>query len=589
MFSTTPPMIPSANQSFKFSRPALALILASSLLAAILAVTTVRNMSREQRLLENFLLQQGLTLIRSFEAGARTSMMHHMTGTDAPLTTLVEETAKEESVAYIRIVWEDGETVAESGDLPPAMAKGEVQRILAAKDPITRTVEDKNIFELARVFKPLPPLMPRRGRMFEQTPKPNPRRHMMQRHMQELQEEQLKKGRQLIVVGLGTSDFDAARQEDKSRALFMGALLFLLGSAGLYFLFLYQSIRVGKSTLANMQLYTENVIESMPAGLITISRKGAIVSCNSKAEQLLSRRLSEMKGVRLEELFSSLPANLQHEQLLLEKDVYCRTPDGEDIPIKLSTSPLIKHDGKKNGLVIILRDMRDIRKIEKQLELSRRLASLGRMAAGVAHEIRNPLGTLRGFAQYFGKEAGAGTDGKKYADLMVSEVDRLNQTISSLLQFARARDPQRIPVKADELFGKLASLMEADFAAGQITFHQEYDPELLLFADPDLLLQVLLNLLKNSISVTDKGGEVTLAAHRCNNDVCIQVSDTGHGMTEEEQEKLFDPFFSTRKDGTGLGLAVSHQIVEQHHGRIEVESTLGLGTTMKVILPGESV
>ena len=567
-------MIPSVSQPFKFSKPALALILASSLLAAILAVTTVRNMSREQRLLENFLLQEGLTLIRSFEAGARTSMMHHMTGTD-PLRTLVEETAKEESVAYIRIMWENGETVAESGDLPPAMERDEVQRILAAKNASTRTLEGKSIFELARVFEPLPPLMPMRGRMHK--------------YMQKRQEKPHQKGRQLIVVGLGTSDFDAARQEDRNRTFFMGALLFLLGSTGLYFLFLYQSIRVGKATLANMQIYTENVIESMPAGLITINCKGEIVSCNSKAEQLLSLCLKEMEGVNLEELFPSLPADLQHQQLLLEKDVFYRDTFGEDIPIKLSTSPLINHDGKQNGLVIILRDMREIRKIEQQLELSRRLASLGRMAAGVAHEIRNPLGTLRGFAEYFGDEAGEGTDGKKYADLMISEVDRLNQTISSLLQFARAREPQRTQVKADELFGRLTSLMEADFTAGQIAFHQQYDPDLLLFADPDLLLQVLLNLLKNSISVTDSGGNVTLAAHQYNNGVCIQVSDTGHGMTEEEQEKLFDPFFSTRKDGTGLGLAVSHQIVEQHDGRIEVESKRGIGTTMKIILPGESI
>lgn len=580
-------MIPSVTQPFKFSRPALALILASSLLAAILAVTTVRNMNRERHLLENSLLQQGLTLIRSFEAGARTSMMHHMTGTD-PLETLVEETAKEESVAYIRIVFENGETVAESGDLPQALERDEVQRMLAAEKTITRTIEDKNIFELARIFEPLPPLMPRRGRMFEALPPPNSMRGRMHNHMRKMQEEQQEKGRQLIVVGLGTSDFDAARQEDRNHAFFMGALLFLLGSTGLYFLFLYQSIRVGKSTLANMRLYTENVIESMPAGLLTISHKGAIVSCNSKAEQLLSRRLSEMEGVKPEELFSSFPVDLQQEQLLLDKDVFCRTPFGDDIPVKLSTSPLLNHDGKKTGMVIILRDMRDIRKIEQQLELSRRLASLGRMAAGVAHEIRNPLGTLRGFAQYFGNEAGAGTDGQKYAELMISEVDRLNQTISSLLQFARAREPLPIQMKADELLGKLSSLMEADFAAGQITFHQEYDPELLLFADPDLLLQVLLNLLKNSISVTDKGGKVTLAAYLQNNGVCIQVSDTGHGMTKEEQEKLFDPFFSTRKDGTGLGLAVSHQIVEQHDGRIEVESKLGLGTTMRVILPRES-
>ncbi len=567
-------MIPSSNQPFKFSKPALAIILASSLLAAILAVTTVRNMNREQRLLENSLLQQGLTLIRSFEAGARTSMRHFMTGTD-PLETLVEETAKEESVAYIRIVWENGDIAAESGDLPPPMDMGEIHAILTAETVTTRSLPGKNIFQLARIFEPLPPLMPPRG-------------GRMHKHMQQMQKDQHKKGRQLIVVGLGTSAFDAARQEDKNRALFMGALLFLLGTAGLYSLFLYQSIRVGKSTLANMQLYTDNVIESMPAGLITINGDGDIVSCNSRAEQLLSRRLKDMEGLSLEELFYPLPQDLQQEQLLLEKDVFCLSSSGEEIPIKLSTSPLLKHDGTRNGMVIILRDMREIKKIELQLELSRRLASLGKMAAGVAHEIRNPLGTLRGFAQYFGKEAGKGTDGEKYARLMISEVDRLNQTISSLLQFARAREPQPVLMQAGDLFEKLSSLMEADFSSGQVAFQLQFDPELTLYADPDLLLQVLLNLLKNSISVTDRGGQITLTTTRRAHDMVIEVSDTGHGMTNEEQEKLFDPFFSTRKDGTGLGLAVSHQIVEQHHGRIEVESKLGIGTTMRVILPGEN-
>ncbi|MBU1418651.1 MAG: PAS domain-containing protein [Proteobacteria bacterium] len=567
-------MIPSVNQPFRFSRPALALILASSLLAAILAVTTFRNLNREQRLLENFLLQEGLTLIRSFEAGARTSMRHYMTGTN-PLETLVEETAKEESVVYIRILYENGEPAAESGDLPEAMSVEDVQRIFAAGKPVTRIIEGKSVFEVVRVFEPLPPFLPRRGRM--------------QKYAQKWQEEQEKKGQQLIVVGLGTSEFENARREDRVHALFMGAVLFLLGSAGLYFLFLYQSIRVGTSTLANMRLYTENVIESIPAGLITLNGQGTIVSCNSRAETLLSRRLREMKRLRLEELFSPLPTGLLEEQkLLLDKNVLCHGSIGENIPVKLSTSPLLDHDGKSNGLVVVFRDMREIRKIEQQLELSRRLASLGKMAAGVAHEIRNPLGTLRGFAQYFGNEAGDGTDGKKYAELMVSEVDRLNQTISSLLQFARAREPQRLQVKAAELFGKLESLVAADFVAGNISYRQQYDPALSLFADPDLLLQVLLNLLKNSISVTDGGGEVRLTAYEHDAGVQIEVSDSGHGMTEEELERLFDPFFSTRKDGTGLGLAVSHQIVEQHNGRIEVESKLSQGTTMKVFLPGES-
>ncbi len=580
-------MIPSENQPFKFSRPALVLILASLLLAVILAVTTVRNMHREEQLLENFLLQQGLTLIRSFEAGARTSIKHHMSGTN-PLETLVEETAKEKSVVYIRIVFENGEMLAEAGDLPSTMSIGDIQRILAAQTTVTRTIPEENIFELAQIFEPLPPLMSRYGRIKPHWI-PGSMRGRWHQRMQKLYEQQQKKGRQLIVVGLGTSEFDAAREQDRIRALFMGALFFLLGSAGLYFLFLYQSIRVGRSTLANMRIYTENVIESMPAGLITIDSNEKIVSCNNRAEQLLAQKMLAMEGRDIKEVFSSFPVNLDHEQSLLEKDVFCRNSAGEDIPVKLSTSPLVDHDGVNNGLVIILRDMRDIRKVEKQLELSRRLASLGKMAAGIAHEIRNPLGTLRGFAQYFGREAGSGTEGKKYAALMVSEVDRLNHTISSLLQFARAPEPQCVQLRAVELFDKLTSLMEADFAAAQIEFHRQYDPELLIFADPDLLLQVLLNLLKNSINVTDKNGMVTLRAYQQHDKTCIEVRDTGHGMTDEEQGKLFDPFFSTRKDGTGLGLAVSHQIVEQHHGHIEVESQLGIGTTMKIILPGKTV
>lgn len=565
-------MIPSLKQPFRFSKPALVLILASTLLAAILTLTTLRNMNREQHLLENFLLQEGLTLIRSFEAGARTSMMHHMNGID-PLQTLVAETTKEKSVVYIRIVWENGETVAEAGELPPPMSRAEITKMTTAKGATTRTVAEDNIFQLAQIFEPLPPLMPMRRMM-----------QRRQRHSQTLND----KGRQLIVVGLGTLDFNRARVEDRNRAFFMGAVLFLLGTAGLYFLFLYQSIRVGKSTLANMELYTKNVIESMPDGLITLDSTGSIVSCNYRAEQLLSRPLPELKDLPLEELFSPLPSDLEHQPLLLEKELFCRDATGEEIPIRLSTSPLLDHQGHQNGLVLILRDMRDIRKIEQQLELSRRLASLGRMAAGVAHEIRNPLGTLRGFAQYFGHEAGPGTDGQRYADLMISEVDRLNQTISGLLQFARARKPQLKRFQAQEFFSKVTTLMEADFGASQIAFHQQFDPELSLFADPDLLLQVLLNLLKNSISVTASGGQVTLNARNHDGEVTIAVTDTGRGMTAEEQEKLFDPFFSTRKDGTGMGLAVSHQIVEQHHGRIEVSSKRDLGTIMKVILPGEN-
>jgi len=555
-------MIPTPEHSFRFSKPALALILASSLLAVLLTASTIRNLSREQARFEESLLREGLTVIRSFGAGVRMSMRHRMAGSGL-MQTLVEETVQEKGVRFIRIMHQDGEVVAEAGELPQVLGKEELQQIFKTTEPLTRTIQETNTFEVIRVFKPVPPPN-RMGRM----------RQMENRHR--MMEEFSKQPPRVIVVGLSTAEFDNARREDKRHAWLMGAVLFLLGSAGLYFLFLYQSFRVTRLTLANMQIYTENVIESMPTGLISLNETGAVVSINSMAEQLLDEIDYNIEG---------LLGDINTRDA--EQEIICSSIQGEKIPVKVSVSPLLNHRGDSSGKVLILQDIREIRKIEQQLELSRRLASLGRMAAGIAHEIRNPLGTLRGFAQYFGKGAEAGSDGQKYADLMVSEVDRLNESISTLLQFARAPEPQSVQVDVKELFDKVTSLLVADCSATEITLTQDFEQGKKVYADPDLLLQVLLNLIQNAIRVTDPGGEIQIKLYQQNTTTVLEIIDSGQGMSAEVQKQIFDPFFSTRKDGTGLGLAISHQIVEQHHGQIEVSSSVGEGTTMKVILPGE--
>ncbi len=554
-------MIQSQAQSFRFSKPALALILASSLLAVLLTASTIRNLNREQVLFEESLLREGLTLIRSFGAGVRMTMRHRMAGQD-PIQTLVEETVQEKGVQYIRILRENGEVVAESGDFPDGIEKHELEQFFATTKPLTRTIKKTNTFEVIRVFKPVrPPNMAGRMRQME--------------HRHRMQEEFRKQPPRVIVVGLSTAEFDKARQEDKFHAWLMGAVLFLLGNAGLYFLFLYQSYRVTRSTLANMQLYTENVIESMPTGLISLDKKGVLVSQNSMAGELLAETEIAVEG---------LLAKIDRHNS--EQEIVCSSIKGEKIPVKINISPLLDHKGEGSGQVLILQDMREIRKIEQQLELSRRLASLGRMAAGIAHEIRNPLGTLRGFAQYFGKIAEPETDGQKYAALMVSEVDRLNESISTLLQFARAPEPQCIELDSNMLFEKVVNLLVAECEAAGIALVQSVEQEARLYADPDLLLQVLLNIIQNAIRATDPDGEIRMGLSLQNTNSVLTITDTGHGMSTEVQKQIFDPFFSTRKEGTGLGLAISHQIVEQHHGRMEVTSTEGQGTTMKVILPG---
>lgn len=565
--------LPAINHPFKVSKPALTLILATVLLAVILAVTTKGNINREQQLMENSLLQQGLTLIRSFEAGARTTMMHRMMGSN-PMETLVTETAAEESVAYIRIMDEHGHLVIEAGDVPETLDSISVNLILSREEGFTFLDRKSGVFEIGRRFEPLPPLLPGRRK--------NPFRH------RPLMKDRQHHGKLVIFIGLYTHEFDVAHRDDIRQTLLMGAILFLIGSGGLYFLFLYQGMRVTRATLATMRRYTQNVIESMPAGLITLDVNTKIVSCNTKAEELIGRPTAELEGVALPEALPCYPLEqLEEQKEMLDQFVECSRGNDEPVPVKVSSSQLLDNNGVRIGTVLILRDMREIRKMEQQLERSRRMAALGSMAAGIAHEIRNPLGTLRGFAQYFGAQAEKQSEARQYADLMVSEVDRLNQTISALLQFAKPREPKFVQVDIDTLFRKTEQLMQAEFNSRSISFHLRHneDQAIHLQADPDLLLQVLLNLLKNSINATPVGGNVTLGAWEDEKEVYIQVSDNGYGMGWNEKERMFDPFFTTRKEGTGLGLAVSHQIVEQHGGDFEVQTEPNEGTVITICLP----
>jgi two-component system sensor histidine kinase HydH len=264
----------------------------------------------------------------------------------------------------------------------------------------------------------------------------------------------------------------------------------------------------------------------------------------------------------------------------------CQRPDGETIPLKVSASHLRDRDGNLRGMVLILRDQREIRAMEEALERSRRHAALGRMAAGIAHEIRNPLGTLRGFAQYFSTCKNQDKKTHEYADLMVGEVDRLNRTVSALLQFSRPREPDMVEIDLCALTQRTITFIQADADSQHVRLKlNQPKSDLKVSADPDLLQQLLLNLLQNSLAATPAEGEIELGIKQLTGEIELWVQDSGKGLTAEDQAKMFDPFFTTKNDGTGLGLVMVQQIVEQHNGRIDVETELGQGTCIRVTLP----
>jgi two-component system sensor histidine kinase HydH len=273
---------------------------------------------------------------------------------------------------------------------------------------------------------------------------------------------------------------------------------------------------------------------------------------------------------------------------VIEKELDSPLPDGRVVPLNVTVSSLRAEDGSLWGSVVLLRDLTEVRSLKREVETSRRLASLGRLAAGVAHEIRNPLSSIKGFATYFRDRYKDHPDDQKTAEIMIHEVDRLNRVITQLLEFARPAAIQKRSTSLKSLIQHSLKMIEKQASAKQIQIRWTNPPNLgEISVDPDRINQVLLNLYLNAIEAMEHGGILSVSLTREEDSlwVKIAVSDTGTGIGREDLEHIFDPYFTTKQSGTGLGLAIVHKIVEAHNGEVRAESEPGQGTTVSVFLP----
>lgn len=565
-------LILKAEKTFAISKPAFILLLISVMLIAILAVTTVQNIDRSQKLMELSFLRQGMTMIHAFEAGTRTSMLFRKSTGHNPLVDFATEVLDDKGIAFIRIVDEDSAVIVSQGNISESILEKYSAFKKVGNSPVFSIHWDDNIFKISKQFDPVAPspqgmsMMEMRWKQWNLAFQP--------------------KGQMYISVGFFTNEYQQTRKEDLYHTIFMLVMLFLLFFSGLYFLFLYQRMRVTQTTLLNTQLYTNNILESIPDSLLTVDQEGQVVSCNKNAEKLLGRDSFDIIGKELLDIFPGCPPEtLSRQKDVVENDVELMVQNGSMVPIKLGSAQLTDHKDRRIGRVLVMRDVREIRSMEQQLEHSRRLAALGSMAAGIAHEVRNPLGTLRGLAHFFGAEDGASKACREYSKFMISEVDRLNQLVTELLEFGAPRDINFAKIDIEAMAEKTVTLVEKDLVEKNIRLLHQYDKNTELYGDADLLIQTLLNLLQNSIQATPSGGEISLNIV-CSEETCrISVSDSGTGMSEETKSKMFDPFFTTRNSGTGLGLAVSHRMVERHKGYFEINSAVNEGTTITIVLP----
>ncbi|MGD8257504.1 MAG: ATP-binding protein, partial [Desulfobacterales bacterium] len=271
-----------------------------------------------------------------------------------------------------------------------------------------------------------------------------------------------------------------------------------------------------------------------------------------------------------------------------EKEIDCTIGDGKKVPLEIGASLLEDENGTFLGYVILFKDLTEVRTLRREIERSQRLASVGRLAAGVAHEIRNPLSSIKGFATYFKERYQDVPEDQQTANIMIQEVDRLNRVISQLLEFARPVKVSPKSISLPNLIEDSIKLIERQAQEKQISVSTHNASHVdIVFLDPDRVNQILLNLYLNAIESMKEGGElrVEISGNSATKGVEIQVSDTGNGIQRDDLSRIFDPYFTTKSSGTGLGLAIAHNILEAMGGTIKVASEPGKGTIFTLAIP----
>ena len=511
-----------------------------------------------------FLHRQGLTLLNSIEAGARTGMMMHMRQEDT-VVHLLREIAKNEDVAYIYLFNSEGRIVhhsdtAKEGKVTTWAWKNLVDGWVYSR--LNRMPDDSRVYEVAKFFTPIgsPPHM----------------QHMMQWRNKDLDHQH---ARDIIVLGLKMIAYDAARQSDLRHAMVMAGIVLMLGTAVFFFIFVIQNYYLVDRTLRQTQDYTQQIIASMASGLVSIDLDGRIISFNEIAKGLLGFEPKGIKGIDLKSILDFKAAGIQevmnHCLTITDREIRFLKDRNEIIPLSISVSPIRDQDGGCNGAVLILRDLRRIKQLEDRVRRSEKLAAVGQLAAGLAHEIRNPLSSIRGFAQFLRHALKKNPKEQEYAEIMIKEIDRINRVVTDLLSFANPKAAEIKLTDPNELVDHVIRLVEADARAKNVTIHCDIlsginTPSL----DAYQITQALLNLLLNSLKFVEPGGKIEIKASLVNDGTkfVFQVEDDGPGIPKENLPKIFDPFFTTRETGTGLGLAIVYKIVENHQGEIDVES-----------------
>jgi len=349
----------------------------------------------------------------------------------------------------------------------------------------------------------------------------------------------------------------------------------------------------------------KHIVQNVVSGLITVDGGGRITSFNRMAEEITGRKFEEVYQEDIDSLFPGLsawsrsvggnPGEGENRLPFLRWETRFTRKDGAHLILGFSLSPLKDSDEREMGNILIFQDLTRLREMEEHVKRSDRLAAIGKMAAGIAHEIRNPLASISGSIEILKEELGDSTQNRTLMGIVLREIQRLNSLIADFLLFARPISPGRERIHLNRLFEEIFQMLanSPEFSA-LIRLETQFEDDLYIQGDPNQVRQVFWNLLINAAQAMPEGGLLRVRARKAFPRAPVpggrrygevSVIDSGMGIGEEAIGKVFDPFFTTKEKGTGLGLSIVHSIVESYGGKIAVQSQKGRGSVFTVVLP----
>jgi two-component system sensor histidine kinase AtoS len=360
--------------------------------------------------------------------------------------------------------------------------------------------------------------------------------------------------------------------------------------------------------LADLKSYTDNILASLTTGIVTVDLDGRVVTLNAAAELMTGFFAGEVIGRYCTEVFAPTP---ELGEILMETiasraatpgvATTLRRRNGRTLAVEISAAPLKGGEGKDLGVIAAIRDLTVVRELEQRLRRSDRLAAIGELAAGLAHEIRNPLTSLLTFSRHLTRRFDDEQFRGKFQAVVPRELERINGIVERLLELARPARLSFAAVRLPPLLERTVELYAHEIESRQVRVAREYAHDVpMLCVDPDALYQALVNLVRNALDAMPSGGRLTLrtgwsdAPHVARSGrrapttarrVRVEIEDTGVGIPADHADRVFNPFFTTKDGGTGLGLALTHKIIEDHGGSIDFRSVPGGGALFRIVLP----